>query len=156
MAGNITAKERAAVTLTSSGASIATGSAGSANDIDFRAGGNAPDDFEAVYELTCQWATITGIVAGTVVAELYLVPKLDGTNAIDIDTTASTSVIPGTCYAGAFQAAKAPVANTNMRFISPPEASHPLLYTAYIINRSGQTMTANWTLKAVSTQGQYT
>lgn len=157
MAGNITAKERAAVTLTSSGASLTTGSAAAAGtDLDFRAGGNAADDFDAQFELTCQWGTITGIVAGTIIADLYLVPKLDGTNLPDIDLTSGSSSLPAAAWVGSFVATKAPTASTNARFISPVKSFHPELYTAHLLNRSGQTISVNWTLKTVSAQGQYT
>jgi hypothetical protein len=159
MAGDLRAKERAIVTLTSTGSSLATGSAGAANataDFDARSSGNAPDDLQAQFELTAQWATVTGITAGTVVAELYLLPILDGTNAPDIDTTAGTSRLPYASYVGAFEATKAPTANTNARFVTGNVPFNPLLLRPYILNRSGQTMSANWTLKAVSVQAQYT
>lgn len=159
MAGDIRAKERSIVTLTSSGSSLTSGSAGAGNgtaDFDARSSGNAPDDLQAQFELVCQWATITGIVAGTIAAELYLLPKLDGTNAPDIDTTAGSSRLPISTFVGVFECAKAPTANTNMRFISDVIRFNPLLFTPYIINRSGQTISANWTLKSVSVQAQYT
>jgi hypothetical protein len=157
VAGDIRQKERAIVTLTSTGSSLANGSAGSAGtDFDARAAGNFADDMAAQFELTCQWATITGIVAGTVVAELYLVPKLDGTNLPDVDLTAGTSRLPFAAFASAFEAQKAPTANTNARFVSTLVQFNPLLFTAYILNRSGQTMAVNWSLKAVGVQGQYT
>lgn len=157
MPGDLRAKERAIVTLTSTGASLTTGSAGSAGtDFDARAAGNAADDLQARFQLTCQWATITSIVAGTIAAELYLVPKLDGTNAPDVDATAGASVLPGSTYVGAFVCTKAPVANTNMIFVAAALDILPLLYTAYIIGRAGQTISANWSLKVVSAQGQYT
>lgn len=159
MAGNITAKERAIVTLTSTGASITSGSAAVANataDFDARSSGNAPDDLQAQFELICQWATITGIVAGTVVAELYLLPILDGTNLPDIDLTSGSSRLPSASYACAFEATKAPSASTNMRFVSPTVVFNPVLMRPYILNRAGQTMAVNWTLKALSVQAQYT
>ena len=157
MAGDLRAKERAAVTLTSTGASLTTSSAGSAaTDMDVRAAGNAADDLLARFELTCQWATITGIVAGTIVAELYLVPKLDGTNAPDIDTTAGASRLPAGSFVATFDATKAPTASTNARFVTGLVELFPALYTAYIRNTSGQTISANWTLKVVSAQAQYT
>ncbi len=159
MAGDIRQKERAIVTLTSSGASLSNGSAGIANgtaNFDARSGGNFADDFAAQFELICQWATVTGITAGTIVADLYLLPRLDGTNAPDIDTTSGTSRLPFNAYVGSFEATKAPTANTDTRFITAPVAFNPLLFVPYIIGRSGQTMSANWTLKAVGVQGQYT
>jgi hypothetical protein len=159
MAGDIRAKERSILTLTSSGGSLTTGSAGIANgtaDFDARSGGNAADDLQAQFELICQWATITGIVAGTIAAELYLVPKLDGTNLPATDLTAGSSRLPYSTFAGVFECTKAPTANTDMRFISDNVRFNPLLHVPYILNRSGQTISANWTLKAVSVQGQYT
>lgn len=158
MAGDIFAKERAIVTLTSSGASLTNNSAGVANgtaDLDARSTGNAPDDLQCQLEFTCQWATITGIVNGTNCADLYLVPILDGTNLPDIDLTAGASNLPYATYVGSFGAIKAPTANTNMRFISPVVQLAPRLYRPYIKNVSGQTISANWTLKVVSDRGQY-
>lgn len=160
MPGNIKTKERSIITLTSTGASLTNGSAGSAGtDFDARSAGgtgNAEGDIEARFELTCQWATVTGITAGTIVAELFLVPKLDGTNLPDVDTTSGSSRLPAGAFAAAFDATKAPTANTNARFITPLLEIFPALYTAYILNRSGQTISANWTLKVVPSQAQYT
>lgn len=159
MAGDLRAKERAIVTLTSTGASLSNGSAGAANgtaDFDARSTGNFPDDLQAQFELTAQWATVTGIAAGTLVAELYLLPAPDGTNFPDIDTTAGSSSLPPEAYAGKFVATKAPTANTNTRFVTSNVQFNPLLHRPYLLNRSGQTISANWTLKAVSVQGQYT
>jgi hypothetical protein len=158
MAGNIFAKERGIVTLTSTGSSITTASAAVANataDFDARTGGNAPDDLQAQFQLTCQWATITGIVANTVVAELYLLPALDGTNFPDVDLTGGASYLPSAAYAGSFVCALAPTTNVNMTFISSNVLFNPLKLRPYILNRSGQTISANWTLKAVSVQAQY-
>jgi hypothetical protein len=157
MAGDIRSKERSAVTLTSSGSSLTNGSAGSAGtDLDLRASGNGDNDLEVVFELLCQWGTITGIVKDTTVAALYLVPKFDGTNAADIDTTSGTSALPPSAFGSSFVATKAPTASTNARFVSDVVPLHPMLYTAYILNKSGQTISANWTLKALGAAGRYT
>lgn len=159
MAGDLRSKERAIVTLTSTGASMTTGSAAAANataDFDARSAGNFPDDLQAQFELVAQWTTITSIVAGTIAAELYLVPILDGTNLPDVDLTAGTSRLPYSTYVGAFECPKAPVANTNMRFVSANVTFNPALMRPYLLNRSGQTISANWSMKAVSVQGQYT
>lgn len=159
MAGDIRAKERSIVTLTTTGGSLTTGSAGAGNataDFDARSSGNFPDDLQAQFELVCQWAAITSIVAGTIAAELYLVPLLDGTNLPDIDTTSGSSRLPYACFAGVFECQKAPTANTNMRFVTGNISFNPLLMRPYILNRSGQTISANWSLKAVSVQAQYT
>ena len=159
MAGSIAQKERAIVTLTTSGASLTTGSAGAGNgtaDFDARSTGNFPDDMAAQFELLCQWATITGITLNTIAADLYLLPALDGTNFPDIDTTAGASALPYAAFVGSFVCTKAPTANTNFRLVSPVVVFNPLLLRPYILNRSGQTISANWTLKAVGVQAQYT
>lgn len=160
MAGNLKTKERSIITLTSAGSSLTNGSGGSAGtDLDARSAGgtgNAEGDFLCRLELTCQWATITGISNGLVVAELHLVPKLDGTNLADVDTTAGSSKFPANTFADSFICAKSPSANTDMRFPTGVLELFPALYTAYILNKSGQTMSANWSLKVVPAQGQYT
>lgn len=157
MAGSILLKEQAIVALTTTGASLTSGSAGLAStQLDARAAGNAADLFSALFSLTTQWATVTGIAAGTVVADLYLVPAIDGATFPDIDTTAGASYIPFAMKAGSFVAAKAPTANTNMLFQSATVDLMPALYNVYIINRSGQTISANWALKVLAAAAQYT
>lgn len=159
MAGDLRSKERAIVTLTTTGTSLTNGSAAVANttaDFDARSSGNFPDDLQAQFEFICQWATVGSIAGGTTVAELYLVPLLDGTNLPDVDLTSGTSYLPPVTFATAFTATKAPTAATNTRFISGIVSFNPLLHRPYILNRSGQTISANWSLKAVGVQGQYT
>lgn len=156
MAGNIFWKERAIITLTSTGASIATGTASlAATQLDCRAAGNAAEDLIAAFSLQCQWATITGITAGVNVADLYLVPAIDGTNFPDVNTTSGTSAIAYPLRAGSFIDALAPTASTNMLFQTGPVDLLPFLYDVYLMNVSGQTLTANWTLKVVTAQAQY-
>jgi len=151
---DIRAKERAIQTLTSTGASLTNGSGGSAGDIDLRTSGGYEGDFEVQFELICQWATITSITNNTIVAELYLVPKMDGTNAPDVDTTSGASNFPQSAFGEWLVACKAPTANTDMRFTTKKFPVAPRLYTVYLKNRSGQTITANWTLKAIGDQGK--
>jgi hypothetical protein len=156
MAGSILNKEQAVLALTTAGPLLTTGSAGLVGTLDARAGGNAPDMFTALFSLLVQWATVTGIVANTVVADLYLVPAIDGTNYPDIDTTPGASNIPYTMQAGSFIAPKAPAANTNALFQSATVDLMPALYNVYIINRSGQTISVNWALKVLAAAAQYT
>jgi hypothetical protein len=157
MAGSILNKEAASiVALTTTGASMTTGSATLAGTLDARAGGNAPDMLAALFSLLVQWATVTGIAAGTVVADLYLVPAIDSATFPDIDTTAGASYIPYTMRVGSFVAPKAPSANTNMLFQSAVVDLMPALYNVYVINRSGQTMSANWAIKVLAVAAQYT
>lgn len=155
MAGDIRAKERAIITLTSTGASLTNLSAGAAGTaLDCTATGNAPDDLQARFELTCQ---VSGAVAaGLSVAELYLVPKLDGTNLPDLNTTAGASRLPATTLVGVFDTPTALSTSTTYRFVSAIVDLFPTAYTAYILNRSGVSISANWTLKAVTAQAQYT
>jgi hypothetical protein len=128
-------------------------------DLNVQSGGNAADDFLAMFELLCRWTTITGIVAGVTVADLYLVPLLDGTNLPDVDLTAGASYIAATGSMGSFICAKQAVTATDMRFFLGPVPLFPTLYRAYLLNRSGQTMTTSsgtsWQLKVVSAQAQY-
>lgn len=155
MSADFFAKERALIALTTTGASIATGSGAAAGtDLNCQTTGNAAEDFQAIFELIVQWVTITSIAVNTPIADLYLVPKVDGTNLPDIDLTASTSALPVGTWVGSFIATKAPTANTNARYVTPTVNLNPLKYTAHIINRSGQTMTANWTLNAVTWRAQ--
>jgi hypothetical protein len=156
MAGSILLKEQAIVALTTTGTSLTTGSAGLAGQLDARAGGNAADLFAALFSLSAQWATVSGIAGGTVVADLYLVPAIDGATFPDIDTTAGASYIPYPMQAGSFIAPKAPAANTNALFQSATVDLMPALYNVYIINRSGQTISVNWALKVLAAAAQYT
>src|SRR6266853_3703789 len=153
MAGDIFLKEGSIFTLESSGSSLTTGTAVAAtNTFDARSGGSVGvvQNREAIFEFLCQWSSVTGISAGTVAAELYLLPSVDGTNYPDVDTTGSTSFISYPAFACNFSCSKAPTGSTNMRFHSPHIRIRPLLYKAYMLNRSGQTISATWTLKILS------
>lgn len=156
--GEIFLKERAIVTLTTTGASL-TDKSGAAvgTDMDFRSAGNFAEDWAGTFEWVGQWGTVTGIAAGTIIADIYLVPKVDGTNLPDIDLAAGASYIPYLHRVASLVASKTPTASTNFRAASNVfYVDQPMLYTAHLINRSGQTISANWALKAISTRGQYT
>lgn len=164
MAGEIFYKERAIITLqdrTNTTAMTSTSAAAAVTaDLDVRTGGNAAGDFLATFELLCRWGTITNILAGVVAAELYLVPLVDGTNLPNVNLTAGASYISSAGLAGLFVVPAQAVSATDMRFFCGPFALMPLLYRAYILNRSGQTMTTtsgtSWQLKAVTAREQYT
>src|SRR4029077_8498205 len=104
MAGDIFYKERSILTLQdrTNTTAMATGSAAApaTADLDARTAGNVPEDLLAMFELLCRWGTITGILAGVAVAELYLIPLLDGTNLPDVDLTAGTSALPSNGFLG--------------------------------------------------------
>lgn len=157
MPGNILSKEAAALqTIGTTTGALTTGSAVLVGAVDARAGGNVADLFTALFSLTAQWATITGIAAGTTIADLYLVPAIDGTNFPDVDTTAGASYIPYTQRVGSFVASKAPTVNANALFSSLPVDLFPTLYNAFILNRSGQTISTGAVLKAMGAAAQYT
>lgn len=151
-------KEHTPVTITSSGSSVADKTASSAGVIDLRAAGttNLIEDLQAFMELTCKFTTITGIIAGTLVGEAFLVPALDGSNYADIDTTSGASYIASAYRVGVFTSHKQLVTATDYKFATLPFDLFPALYTAYVLFRAGQTVTANWTLKIASARGQYT
>lgn len=163
MAGNIFWNEQAIVTLTSSLGALVNNGGGVANgtaNLDVRTGGNAAEMFTAAFELTVQWSTVTNITSGTVVGDLYLVPALDGTNFEQVQIgNASTDYIASNYRVGSFVNAipSGTLATaTNYLYAILNVDLQPLLYKPYIINRSGQTFTANATLKVVAAKAQYT
>jgi hypothetical protein len=84
--------------------------------------------------------------------DLYLVPKLDGTNAAAVDT--STPRFQPSHYAGTFYT---PTTGTSARRMTVEGVQiGPFKYTAYLWNKSGQSIPANWTLKAFEVLGSYT
>lgn len=156
MAADLFLLEHTPVTITSSGGSVATATAVSAGVIDLRAAGTANliEDLQAFLELTCRFTTITSIIAGTMIAEAFLVPALDGTNYADVDTTSGASYIPSQYRVGWFTSHKQLVTATDYRFDSTPFDLFPALYTLYLLFRAGQTVTANWTLKIASARAK--
>jgi len=160
MAGDLKGKSGTTLTLTTTGASLTNGSAGAAGSaVSFKSGGTTElaDMLSAVFELTVQWATVTGIAANTVVADVYFVPRNEADTAdCQIDTTSGSSYIPSSYRVGPLLAAKAPTANTDAVFKTDKFDSPQQKGTFYILNRSGQTMTANWTAKVAPSDAQYT
>ena len=159
MPGNLALKTGTAVTITSTGGSTTNGSATSAGTIDLRAAGTANliEELQAFMELTCQWATVTSIAAGTIAADVYLVPALDGTNYATVTAAgAGADYIASTMRVGSCVVTNTPTAATNYRYVTAPFDLFPALYTVYILNRSGQTISANWTLKILPCEAQYT
>jgi hypothetical protein len=160
MAGSIFWKERSAVTLSNANYGSVTDKTATAagTDLDVRTAGNAADDYACVIELSAaSWGTVTGISAGVVLFEVYAVPKMDGTNAVDVDTTSGASYISPSHRVGSFIAHKSLVASTAYRFATAPFLLFPNLYTIYLKNTSGQTMSATTaTIKAFTAQDQYT
>lgn len=158
MAGSIKWQEGAVITLTSTGAALTAGSGGLAAQLDCRAAGTsgAVEAIAAQFSLSAAVAANTSIVAGTTSADLYLVPAIDGTNFPDIDLTAGSSYIPYQMRQGSFSFARVPTANTALLMQSGTVELLPYLYNVYILNRSGQSINVNWTLKIGATAAQYT
>lgn len=159
MAGDILGKSGSIVTLQNAdGASLTNLSGGYATtaDLDSRASGNIDGYTRGRFELTCQWATVTGITVNKVVAEVYLVPEADGTNKPDVDVTAGSSAFPAGAWFSNFTATKAPTASTNARFITAEKRIPQELMTAAIRNVSGQTIAANWSLKFLPSAHRWT
>lgn len=151
MAGNILLKEVSAITLEGNGASTSTNNEVEANDaqLDNRSGGNAAQAFFASFELVVGFGSAP---AAGVAIELYLVPALDGTNYAEIDTT--NHLLQAANFRGSFVVLKAQTGT--QRLVLEGVMLQPLLYKAYLLNKTAQTMSSGWTLKAVVAQGQYT
>jgi hypothetical protein len=159
MAGSFKWQESSAQTIGTTAATLSSGSAVLVGQLDLRAvtAGPLADNFAALFTLAAAWATVTGIAANTVVAELYLVPSIDGgTTFPDVDTTAGASTIAYPHLAGSFVAAKTPGTGTTMNFATAPVDLFPALYNVYILNRSGQTLNSSAVLKVQGTVAQYT
>lgn len=163
MAGNILLKELAstAITITSTGASTTNGSITSAGagSLDMRSGGTtgAVEPISGFFELTWQVASVSGILSGTTIADLYLVPSADGTNYATIDSTSGAGVAqPSTRFGSFVNPLASPSTSTNYRAVTSVGDVFPVLYTPYIVNRVGQTISANWTLKFFPIEAQYT
>ncbi len=162
MAGNIFLKELAStgITITSTGGSTTTGSITSAGTLDMRSGGTsgALEPINGYFQLSGQITTITGITSGTPIADLYLVPSLDGgTTYATVDSTAGAGVAPYVTRFGTFTNTLATfVTLTTYTWVTGVAECFPTIFTVYIIGRSGQTLNANWTLKFYPSMAQYT
>lgn len=152
MAGNILAKEFAAVTLESSGSSQANNTqvAASTANLDNRSGGiTGAESYAFDFELNGGFGSSPAVGA---VIGLYAVPAIDGTNFADVDT--SNHNMPPACFIGTFVVNKAQTTAQRLVVLGVP--LDPLLYKIYIDNQSGQTLSSTWTLKVVPSQSQYT
>lgn len=119
-------------------------------DLNAAAGGNVPDDYEAAFYLDCTFGSAPS--AGKRV-ELYLIPKVDGTNLPTVDLTAGASVLPRAFYRGSFEVC---LSQTGQKLAIEGVPLSALLYTVYLLNKADADISANWTLKAVTSRDQYT
>lgn len=147
MAGNITLKAGTVQTLANAnGGSTANNAATAAGtDLDNTA------TLARYYNFELNGGFGSSVTAGEDL-DLYLVPKLDGTNAADKDT--STPLFQPSHYAGTFITPTTGTAARRMTIEGVEVGPH--VYTAYVWNKSGQTLSANWTLKAFPVLDQYT
>jgi hypothetical protein len=147
VAGDIKLKAGTPQTLEASGASVSTTAVGTANDADLD--NTATLAFSYDFELNGGFGS--SVTAGEDL-DLYLVPKLDGTNAADADT--STPLFQPDHYAGTFIT---PTTGTAARRMTIGGVDvGPYKYTAYVHNKSGQTLSATWVLKAFPVLDQFT
>lgn len=153
MAGNIFAKETTVVVLQNdNGASIAStsASASSATALDMRTNGNGSECFWGNFELKAGASVSTSVASKTV--DLYLVPATDGTNYEDVDTV--TPFFPPNTYRGSFVMITS--ATTVRRMVIEGVPLQPMIYNAYLVNNLGQTISANWGLRVMVSEVQYT
>lgn len=151
MAKEIHQLEQAIVTLQATGAGSISNNVqvACATTLDCRSGGNAAEMFMADFELLAGFGSNPTVGAQI---NAYLVPALDGTNYADVDATNHN--MPPACLIGSFIVNKAQTAVQRMVILGVP--LRPVLYTLYLDNQSGQTVTTStWSVKCVSSQDQY-
>lgn len=147
MAGDIKLKAGTTQTLEANGASVTNTDWGTAND----------QDLDNTTQLAPEWNFELNAGFGASVSTgqpitLVLVPKLDGTNAGDIDTT-NDKWQPDHA-AGTFRTA---ATGTTARLLTLQRVPlGPFKYTAYLFNEAGVTISAGWALKAYPVLDQYT
>ena len=134
-------------TLEASGASISNGQSGVANDA----------DLDNTTALGFTWSfTLTASYGSNVTAlqpiQLYLVPKLDGTNLADVVSGASPSFQPNH-FRGTFVNASGSTTGPLILTVEGVPLD-PAKYTAYLWNQSGQTLSSGWALVGYPTSAQ--
>lgn len=147
MAGDLKLKAGTVQTLEASGASVSNGAAGVADD----------QDLDNTTTLAPVWDFELNAGFGTSVAvdksiDLYLVPKLDGTNEADKDT--STPKFAAGHFAGSFVTVTTGTGARRMTVSGV--VLGPYKYVARLVNSAGVTLSATWALKAYPTLNQYT
>jgi|SRR5580765_2112457 len=159
MANEIFYKDVAPTALTATAGTLADQTAVLLGLMDLRGAGSVANlilNFEMIADILCKFTTITGIIARKVVADLYLVPAVDGTNFADVDTTSGASYIPSNYRVGSFIAPFQFVTATNVRMATAQFDAYPLKYNAYLQNVAGQTMTAGAVVTIAPARVQYT
>jgi hypothetical protein len=158
MAGSIKWQEGAPITIGTTISALTAGSGVLVGQLDCRSSGTAgaQDAFTARFALAAAWATVPA-GAGTTMADLYLVPSIDGGVTFpDVDLTTGAAYIVFLHRFEAFVASKAPTANQTANFATRSGDLGPDVYNVYLINRSLQTISAGAVLKVQASTGQYT
>lgn len=131
--------------LEASGASVSNAAVGTADDADLD---NTTElAFSYSFELSAGFGSSVPALKS---ADLYLVPKLDGTNAGAADTT--TPVFQPSHYAGTFSTPTTGTAARRMEVQGV--AVGPYKYTAYLVNSFGVAISSGWTLDAYPEKAQ--
>ena len=132
-------------TLEANGGAISNGAAGAADDANL----DNTTELAFAYDFELNAGFGSSVTAGEDV-DLYLVPVLDGTNEADKDT--STPKFQDSHYRGTFITANTGTTARRMTIEGVPVG--PYAYKAYLVNKSGQTVSATWTLKAFPVKSQ--
>lgn len=153
MAGNLFWKESSTITVSTNGSSFANGTLINAGTLDNSSTGVQAQYLVARASLNAQWNATSGIVAGTDIVDLYMIPQIDRSTT----PAFSSSFAPPGAYVGSFICATNTVASsTFVLFDSGDFELRPWIYTVAMINQSGQTIASSWTLKIIQAEGQYT
>jgi hypothetical protein len=126
-------------TLEASGAAVSNGDWGTANDADLD--NTATLAFSYDFVLTCAFGSS---VSADKDITLILVPKINGTDAADIDT--ANDKFQEDHYAGSFRTKTTGTSSRRMTIQGVPVG--PYKYTAYLFNESGVQISATWVLAA--------
>ena len=157
MAGTLFLKEVSTYALsTSDCASLANNIATTAIglNLDNRSSATAPNSALAIFQLQCSFNATTALSVNTDIADLYLLPAMDGSTF----PTIGTSQIAPPFQVGSFINSASTVAvSTVVTYVTDPKGVDlfPVLYKAAIVNVSGQTINSSWSLKVSLAQGNY-
>lgn len=86
------------------------------------------------------------------VVELYLTYALDGTNYPDVDTSSTPPTIAPDAWVGNFIVSKSQTGSQTIDLTNIPLKPYPL--KAYLVNRTGQQMSAGFTVNIYPTREQ--
>ena len=147
MAGDLKLKAGTLTTIAASGSALATATRVDAGTLDNTSLLAPSVDLVLATGFTVAPTPGSGIVVGC-----YFVPRVDGVNSADVDTT--TPRFPSGTFAGNFVVTKSQTGTQYLTLSGVPLSA--LVYDVYLDNEAGQQMAAAWSLKAQPTIAQYT